>query len=275
MPERGLVFGGGGLVGLAWGIGWLDGLSAADGSLADADVVVGTSAGSALTAMVDATDRSRVAQALQLVPALGAGAGEPPEAIALCLAMPDAAPATVQAIGRAALAAPTIGEGEWRGLVGMLAGQIGRDWAAQAAVTATDAETGERIVLRAGDAPLADALAASTAVPGVLPVVSAAGRRLMDGGVASITNADVARDAGAERILVVRLVPASAPEGPYANRPARLAEETAGVARVLEVAPEDPPEGDLMDPALVSPAYTAGYWQGKHGADAVRAFWAA
>ncbi|MFM7248178.1 MAG: patatin-like phospholipase family protein, partial [Actinomycetota bacterium] len=75
---RGLVFGGGGLVGLAWGIGWLDGLSKAELSLADADLVVGTSAGAALTAMVDATDRSRVAQALQLVPALGPGAGEPP-----------------------------------------------------------------------------------------------------------------------------------------------------------------------------------------------------
>jgi NTE family protein len=272
---KGLVFGGGGLVGLAWGIGWLDGLSAADGSLADADVVVGTSAGSALTAMVDATDRSRVAQALQLVPALGAGAGEPPAAIALCLAMSDAEPGTVQAIGRAALAAATIGEGEWRGLVGMLAGQIGRDWARQAAITATDADTGERVVLRGGDAPLADAIAASTAVPGVLPVVSVAGRRLMDGGVRSTTNADVARDAGAGRVLVVRLVPASAPEGPYANRPARLAEEMAGVGHVLEVAPADLPEGDLMDPALVSPAYTAGYWQGKEGAPGVLAFWRA
>jgi len=270
---RALVLGGGGLVGLAWGIGWLDGLSKAGGSLADADLVVGTSAGSALTAMVDATDRSRVAQALQLLPSLGRGGGEPPAALELCLAMADAAPATVQAIGQAALAADTIGEGEWRGLVGMLAGQIGRDWAANAAVTATDAETGERVVLRAGDAPFADAIAASTAVPGVLPVVSVAGRRLMDGGVASITNADVARDAGVERLLVVRLVPASAPEGPFANRPARLVEETAGVAQVLEVAPDGLPEGDLMDSALVSPAYTAGYWQGKDGADAVLAFW--
>ncbi len=270
---RALVFGGGGLVGLAWGIGWLDGLSKAGGSLADADLVVGTSAGSALTAMVDATDRSRIAQALQLVPALGTGAGEPPDAIARCLAMVDAEPSTVQGIGRAALAADTIGVGEWRGLVGMLVGQIGRDWAANAAITATDAETGERLVLRGVDAPLADAIAASTAVPGVLPVVPVAGRRLMDGGVASVTNADVARDAGAERILTVRLVPASPPEGPYANRPARLAAETTGVEHVLEVAPAGLPEGDLMDPALVSPAYTAGYWQGKDGADAVLAFW--
>ncbi|MFZ9748155.1 MAG: patatin-like phospholipase family protein, partial [Opitutaceae bacterium] len=57
------------------------------------------------------------------------------------------------------------------------------------------AETGERVVLRAGDASLACAIAASTAVPGVLPVVDVAGRRLMDGGVASITNADGARAA--------------------------------------------------------------------------------
>jgi len=270
---RGLVFGGGGLVGLAWGIGWLDGLSKAGVSLADADVVVGTSAGSALTAMVDATDRSRVAQALRMLPTVGAGSGEPPVALALCLAMADAEAGTVRAIGAAASAAATMPAGQWLGLVALLVGQIGRDWAPGAAITATDAETGERVVLRAGDASLAGAIAASTAVPGVLPVVDVAGRRLMDGGVASITNADVARAAGAERILVVRLVPASADDGPWANRPARLDAEIAGVGAVRVAAPEALPEGDLMDPALVSPAYTAGYWQGKEGAADALAFW--
>ncbi|MFM9124406.1 MAG: hypothetical protein ACKOSO_04435, partial [Actinomycetota bacterium] len=82
---RGLVFGGGGLVGLAWGIGWLDGLSKAELSLADAGLVVGTSAGAALTAMVDATDRSRLALPLRLWTARGRAGGEAPAPVPLWL----------------------------------------------------------------------------------------------------------------------------------------------------------------------------------------------
>jgi len=95
----------------------------------------------------------------------------------------------------------------------------------------------------------------------------------MDGGVRSLTNADLV--GGAERALIVRLFPAGPSDGPYANRPERLVEELVGVPEVLVVEPDDLPAGWLMDPGLVGPAYTSGYWQGKDGAEAVLAFWRA
>jgi NTE family protein len=48
-------------------------------------------------------------------------------------------------------------------------------------VIATDLDTGEEVVLAHG--PLKPALLASTALPGVFPIVVHAGRRLVDGGV--------------------------------------------------------------------------------------------
>jgi NTE family protein len=48
-------------------------------------------------------------------------------------------------------------------------------------VVATDLDTGEEVVLARG--PLKPALLASTALPGVFPIVHHAGRRLVDGGV--------------------------------------------------------------------------------------------
>jgi NTE family protein len=266
---RGLVLGGGGLVGLAWGIGWLDGLANADVTLAGADRVVGTSAGAALATMLEDPGRTRFAQLLQLAPTVG-DPEDPPEALRLALELEDPTEAALRRIGAAALAARTMPAAQWRGLVGMLAGGLADRWPAGTAIVVRDAETGERIVLREGDAPILDAFAASAAVPGILPPIEVAGRRCIDGGIASITNADVAADL--DRVLVVRLLPPM-PGGPHANRPERLEEELAGVADALVVEPHELPEGWLMDPRLVSPAYTAGYWQGKDGADPVRAFW--
>ncbi len=49
--------------------------------------------------------------------------------------------------------------------------------------------------------PLLDAVAASCAVPGVHPPITVGGRRLVDGGLRSPTDADLA--AGCDRVLVV------------------------------------------------------------------------
>src|SRR5262249_12340909 len=81
-------------------------------------------------------------------------------------------------------------------------------------ITSVDTATGE---LTTGDrtagVPLASAVAASCAVPGVYPPVTIGGRRFMDGGVRSGTNADLA--AGATTVVVIapmaRLSPHGAP----------------------------------------------------------------
>jgi NTE family protein len=81
-------------------------------------------------------------------------------------------------------------------------------------LTATDVDTCERLVLGQGewaDVPISKAVSASTALPMVYEPVELRGRQLMDGGIASTTNVDVAVDAGAKFIVVVN------PLVPYVN----------------------------------------------------------
>jgi NTE family protein len=76
---------------------------------------------------------------------------------------------------------------------------------------ATDLDTCERIVLGGAewdDVPISRAVAASTALPMVYKPVEIKGRHLVDGGLRSTTNVDVAVEAGAKFVIVVNpLVP--------------------------------------------------------------------
>jgi len=69
------------------------------------------------------------------------------------------------------------------------------------AVVAADMNTGERVTLR--DGPLAQAITASTAVPGVFTPVSRAGRYLLDGGIVEKLPIDVVIDMGATAAIAV------------------------------------------------------------------------
>jgi len=66
---------------------------------------------------------------------------------------------------------------------------------------ATDLETGEQVVM--GDGNLAEAIRASMSIPGVYAPVNRNGRLLVDGGVANNLPVSVARDMGAEVIIAV------------------------------------------------------------------------
>ena len=78
-------------------------------------------------------------------------------------------------------------------------------------LAATDLDTCERIVLGAegwDDVPISRAVAASAALPMVYKPVEVKGRELVDGGIVSTTNIDIAVEAGAEFLVVVNpLVP--------------------------------------------------------------------
>jgi NTE family protein len=81
-------------------------------------------------------------------------------------------------------------------------------------LTATDLDTCERIVLGGpdwDDVPISRAVAASTALPMVYKPVEIKGRHLVDGGLRSTTNVDVAVEAGAKFVIVVN------PLVPYVN----------------------------------------------------------
>ncbi len=89
-----------------------------------------------------------------------------------------------------------------------------RELSKELLLTATDVDTCERLVLGKGewaDVPISKAVAASTALPMVYEPIELRGRHLMDGGIASTTNVDVAVDAGAKFIIVVN------PLVPYVN----------------------------------------------------------
>jgi NTE family protein len=79
---------------------------------------------------------------------------------------------------------------------------------------ATDLDTTERVILGEGEwaeVPISKAVAASGALPGIYEPVEIAGRELIDGGVLSTTNVDIAVERGAKFIVVIN------PLVPYVN----------------------------------------------------------
>src|ERR671934_192261 len=94
--------------------------------------------------------------------------------------------------GGAALAADTMPAPAWVLLVSLYLRT--HRWPGPAlGVTAVDVEDGSVRLFRAADAvPVTRAVAASTAVPQVFPPVLIQGRRYMDGGTRTATNADLA-----------------------------------------------------------------------------------
>jgi len=81
-------------------------------------------------------------------------------------------------------------------------------------LAATDLDTCERIVLGGEDwedVPIARAVAASTALPMLYKPIEIKGRQLVDGGIRSTTNVDIAVERGARFVIVVN------PLVPYVN----------------------------------------------------------
>src|SRR6202000_1915591 len=81
-------------------------------------------------------------------------------------------------------------------------------------LTATDLDTCDRIVFGTPewrDVPISKAVECSTALPIVYKPIDLKGRQLVDGGIRSTTNVDVAVEAGAKFIVVVN------PLVPYVN----------------------------------------------------------
>ncbi|HST56177.1 MAG TPA: patatin-like phospholipase family protein [Solirubrobacteraceae bacterium] len=73
-------------------------------------------------------------------------------------------------------------------------------------LTATDLDTCERIVFGAkgfDDVPISTAVRASGALPMVYAPVAIKGRELIDGGIVSTTNLDIAVEAGAKLVIVI------------------------------------------------------------------------
>ena len=301
--SRALVLSGGGSVGIAWQSGLVVGLAEAGIALGDADAVVGTSAGSAVGAQIalgrnlaGQIDRYRSGR-----PATGASAGGPgatstqPGAGAastaermarlmeLMAGAEDAAPEERRRIiGRFALDADA---GPEERFVGAFSYLQGAPWPAGYRCTAVDAETGEFMVWQGqAGVDLDRAVASSCAVPGLFPPITINGRRYIDGGMRSGTNADLVK--GHANVLIITLMsgarttinPAWA-ERMRQAREAELEAITSAGGQVETIAPDDDAAAvlglNLMDGSRLLEAAEAGLRQGKREADRLSTFWAA
>ena len=285
-PSRAIVLGGGGSAGIAWESGLLAGLLEAGADLGAADLVVGTSAGSAVAVQLRAGGLQLDALRAEMGPGASSGRSTPDDAApafdaeqfiqlmgeaAQRATTPEAGRATIGA--RAASATPAMTEEAWLARIG---GMLPEQWpAGRLALTAVDAGSGEFVVFHADSGvPLEQAVAASCAVPTVFPLVHAGDRALMDGGMRSATNADLA--AGFDRVLVVSCnpEPPTSPFGPTLDESLRLIEETGAALHVTADEASHRAFGmNPLDPARRIPSFEAGLAQARQLADRVTEFW--
>jgi NTE family protein len=282
MSSRALVLGGGGLAGIAWEIGVLKGLLDAGVPVLDADLVVGTSAGSAVGAGASLSVelvKKFYDQQLDHGPEdaeMGAELDLEEFATTMFQALTSAStPQEVRAkLGEVALATPTVPESVRRNII--LARLPSNEWPERnLVITACDAHTGEFVTFtRESGVELVDAVAASCAVPGVWPPVTINGRRYMDGGVRSTINADLAE--GYDRILILApFPPIASPMGPsFDEEIAPLQEKSRVVAVVPNEAAQAAFGFNPLDPSTRPESARVGLAQGTAYADEVRTIWA-
>lgn len=215
-----LVLGGGGVVGIAWLTGLLLGLERQGVTLRNADIIVGTSAGSVVGSQLASGRSLEELYTDQVADATGEVAAAVPEGGFEAMAASGTAATTpeeyMRAIGQFALAR---GGGQAAERHEAIASRLpDHEWPAGGLrITAVDIDSGERTVFtRDSGVPLVSAVGASCAVPGVWPVVAINDHRYMDGGMWSTANVDVAADAS--RIVVIAPLP-------YGLRPGTLPDE--------------------------------------------------
>jgi NTE family protein len=295
--KRALVLGGGGPVGIAWEAGLLAGLSEAGVDLAQADFILGTSAGSFVGAQL-AMGRtpSTLAEAILVeanAPAdpanpLSQVLARPPDFSVLITKMIEAisgvrpAQEVRKEIGEFALGTQTIDEETFVTNFGRSMSEFPEDrWPARPyACTAIDTADGSFTLWnKESRVGLARAIASSCSVPGIFPPITIRGRRYMDGGMRSPTNADLAK--GYDTVVVVAVRGAVVmPE--IAERFQRLLDTELqslrdGGARVELIVPDaacvESFGLNLMDPSRRAGAATTGIAQGKVDADRLRSIW--
>lgn len=285
--KRVAVLGGGGVAGIAWATGVAAGLAREGVDIAQADAFVGTSAGSVVGAQIAAAAFPALLEHLlaeQLAPAVDSREQARPysqsQADAANRLLMDKVKGDLTAarvrIGAFALRSETVPLAQRREIVA--ARLPSPHWPLRdLRVVAVDCETGEhRIFDRASGVDLVDAIAASCAVPGAWPAVPIDGRTYMDGGIRSLTNADLAPIADA--VLVI------APLGYAEGNPvsghlgAELQALRRSGARVHAIVPDAASlaamTDNVLDPARRVPSAQAGLAQGLREASRAAAAWA-
>ncbi|HVQ44107.1 MAG TPA: patatin-like phospholipase family protein [Candidatus Saccharimonadia bacterium] len=294
--ERALVLGGGGSAGNAWLIGVVAGLFEAGVDVTNADVIIGTSAGSTAAAQItSATPAELLAATLAAPPPrtapAGSGGGPAPmrpatnhnhvERLSAIIGAAKDVADMRRRMGAAALDLDAASDGSWSAQwrTTVASRLPSHHWPQQSVqITAVDARTGEPVVFdRHSGVDLVDAIAASCASG--LPY-RIGDNLYIDGGFRSnAENADLA--AGYARVLVL------SPFGGKSLQPlawgthlaTQIDELRARGSRVETIFPDNNSRhifafgGNVMDPSMRPPAARAGYDQGKALAARLAEFW--
>jgi NTE family protein len=293
--ERALVLGGGGSAGNAWLIGVIAGLFDAGLDVTEADLIIGTSAGSTAAAQIpSATPTKLLADILSAAPQQRTGpvgsdggrvlnrpAADHMERTSGIIGAAEDAADMRRRMGAAALemdaASDGSGQTQWRATVA--ARLPSQRWPEQTMlIVAVNAHTGEPVVFdRHSGVDLADAVAASCANGFGVPPQGIGDNRYIDGGYRRNENADLA--AGYGRVLVL------SPLGGRTRTPlewgmhlaAQAGELRARGSRVETILPDSNSRNafgvNLMDPSTRPPAARAGYNQGRALAEQLTEFW--
>ena len=275
MPGMALVLAGGGLLGIAWELGVMRGLKLGGVDPAQANLVIGTSAGSVAGAilgsgvpvtddlMPEATTLARELERFQ-------AAVDGTVAATIFERWQAAAGALDQAaraeIGALATQVTTVPEREYVDLFKRFLPVT--YWPKPLTITGVDVDDGAFVAWHVtSGVPLVQAVAASCALPGVFPPVTVGGHRYVDGGLRSGISADLAL--GHDPVVVV------VPIGGDAAMD-YLLRETSGIreagARVIEIIADERSAlemgADLMDASRMTAAVQAGERQGEAAAAA-------
>lgn len=291
--ERALVLGGGGSAGNAWVIGVVAGLFDGGLDVTDADLILGTSAGSTAAAQITgAPPTELLADILAAQPPQGTGpvgsdrgpgpagpAADLMERTGRVIAAADGPVDMRRRMGAAALDwdAESDGSGHARWRATVAARLPSQQWPERAVwLVAVDARSGEPVVFdRHSGVDLVDAVAASTSNGFAYGI---GGHRYINGGYRrSSENADLA--AGYRRVLVL------SPFGGRSRHPvewgmdlaAQVDELRASGSRVETVVPDSTSErlfgANAMDLSLRPHAARAGFDQGRALAERLAEFW--
>ena len=292
MNKRALVLAGGGAAGNAWELGLIAGLSDAGVDVTEADLIVGTSAGSTVAAQITSGTRPAELYAAILgevhqsrTGETGSDRGRAPRfsgpsylewSNGIISAAEDASDMR-RRMGAAALhmdASDGSRSTRWRDIVA--ARLPSRHWPQhRVLITAVDARTGEPVVFdRHSGIDLVDAVAASTSAMTPYRIGES---RYINGGYRRSENADLA--AGCGRVLVL------SPFGGRSRMPlewgmdlaTQVDELRAGGSRVETVFPDggagDVFDANALDPSTRPQAARGGFNQGRDLAAPLADFW--
>ncbi len=281
--ERALVLGGGGSTGNAWLLGVVAGLFDAGLDVIEADLTIGTSAGSTAAAQLAGAPPTELLSAiLAVAPQQRSSptrlATEHLERIRSIIASAEDAADMRRRMGAAALDLDAASDGSWQAQwrATVAARLPSQRWPQRSLlITAVDAESGEPVVFdRHSEVDLADAVAASCSSGRPFRIGD---HRYIDGGYRRNENADLA--AGYGRVLVL------SPFGGRTLHPldwgtqlaAQVDELRASGSRVETIFPDSDSEhlfgANAMDLSLRPTAARAGHEQGTALADRLTEFW--